>query len=96
MSAAYVIAETSVKDQKLLERYKKLALPSVLKFGGQYLAASDGVEVLTGDWRPQRLGLVRFPDLQTALNWWNSPDYHEARELRARMGDSRIVILRGL
>ena len=96
MPAAYVIAETSVKDPKLLEQYRKLALPSVQKFGGQYLVATDTLEVLTGDWHPQRLGVVRFETIQTARNWWDSEEYREARAIRAQMGESKIIIVEGM
>lgn len=97
MPAAYVIADTRVKDIAVLEEYRKLAHPSVLTFKGQYLAAGGMLETLIGDWHPQRLSVVRFDSMQIARDWWSSAEYSKARALRTRqMGESRILIVEGL
>lgn len=96
MTAAYVIADTRVKDMEVLERYRKLAYASVQKFGGQYLTAGGKAEVLTGDWEPERCSIVRFENIQVARDWWNSEEYLEARNLRERLGESRIFIVEGV
>jgi uncharacterized protein (DUF1330 family) len=96
MPAAYVIADTRVKDKTVLERYRKLAHVSVQKFGGQYLTAGGTVEVLTGEWEPERCSIVRFENMQTARDWWNCAEYREARALRDELGSARIFIVEGV
>lgn len=96
MSAAYVVADTEVKDAAIFARYREVAPSSVAKFGGQYLAVTQTVEVLMGDSQPERIAVVRFENKQMAHAWWNSEEYREARALRAQMGTSRIFLVEGL
>ena len=54
------------------------------------------VEVLEGDWVPQRLVILEFPTMERAKQWWNSSEYATPKALRHASADSSMVLLEGL
>jgi uncharacterized protein (DUF1330 family) len=52
--------------------------------------------VLEGDWRPKRLVLLEFEDLEAAKRWYDSPEYQEARQLREGAATLHVVAVAGL
>ena len=63
---AYIIVEISIHDPKGYEEYKKLAPASIAAFGGEFLIRGGKIETLEGDWTPERIVVVEFPDMETA------------------------------
>ncbi len=93
---AFVIAHVKVHDPARYEDYKRRAQDSIVAHGGRYIARGGAVEVLEGDWRPERLVLLEFPDRETALRWWNSGSYQGAAAIRRATSTGEIVLLEGL
>jgi uncharacterized protein (DUF1330 family) len=94
--AAYVIVETDVHDPDRYERYKEAASASVAGAGGRYVARGGELAVLEGDWRPKRLVVLEFDDLEAARRWYDSAEYREARRLREGAAYMRMVAVQGL
>jgi uncharacterized protein (DUF1330 family) len=93
---AYVIVETDVSDPDQYERYKAAAPATIDAAGGRYLARGGGLAVLEGEWRPDRLVVLEFEDLDAAKRWYDSPEYAEARRLREGAATFRMVAVEGL
>jgi uncharacterized protein (DUF1330 family) len=93
---AYVIAETDVTDPERYEAYRAAAPGAIAAAGGRFLARGGDLEVLEGDWRPPRIVVVEFDDLQTATQWYDSPEYREARRLREGAATLNIVAVQGV
>src|SRR5438876_10828854 len=80
--AAYVIADVEVEDADRFAEYRERA-PDVLRLHGvEYLARGGTVEVLEGDWRPSRLVILAFDDVEHARRWYESPEYQELKAIR--------------
>jgi uncharacterized protein (DUF1330 family) len=94
--AAYVIVQIDIRDPATYERYKELAPPSIAQYGGRYIARGGACETLEGSWRPGRLVILEFPDMDAARAWWASPEYAEAKALRNAAASSEMVVLQGL
>lgn len=94
--AAYVIVQIEIRDAVAYERYKELAPPSIAAYGGRYVARGGRTEVLEGDWSPGRLVILEFATLDRAREWWDSPEYAEARALRHAAARSEMVAVEGL
>jgi len=94
--SAYVILDITVNDHDRYEDYKKLAPPSIEAYGGKYLARGGPMEILEGDWRPNRIVVLEFDSIEKAKNWINSPEYSEARALRHQTATSHTVVVEGL
>ena len=93
---AYVIANVTVKDPVRYEDYRRLVTPTLAKYGGRFIARGGQIEVLEGDWRPNRLVVLEFPSMDRAREWWNSPEYSEARAIRQATSEGTLLILEGV
>lgn len=93
---AYVIAETEVRDAELIERYRRLAAASVAKYGGRYIVRSGAAHLVEGGPPPKMLVILEFPSMAQAHEWYASPEYAEALEVRATALDRRLVFVEGV
>lgn len=93
---AYVLANVTVKDSVRYEDYRRLVTPTLANYGGRFIVRGGPVEVLEGDWLPNRLVLVEFPSVEHARRWWNSPEYTEAKLIRQATSEGTLLILDGV
>ena len=94
--AAYVILDIQVTDPVGFEQYKQLAPPALAVYDGKCLARGGRTETLEGDWVPNRLVILEFPDIARAKQWLESPEYREARGLRRQSATTNIVVIDGV
>jgi len=52
--------------------------------------------VIEGDWTPERVVIVRFPDMAAAHAFYNSPEYGKARTAREGAAIMRLVFVEGI
>ena len=93
---AYVIAETDVHDAEQYERYKAASPGAIAAAGGRFIARGGEVVVLEGDWRPKRLVLLEFEDVDAAKRWYDSAEYRQVRRLREGVASLHMVAVEGL
>jgi uncharacterized protein (DUF1330 family) len=94
--SAYVINDINISDPEQYERYKA-AVPSTLAaYGGRYIARGGELAILEGDWRPQRIVVLEFEDLEAATRWYDSPEYTEVKRLREGAATVQMVAVEGL
>ena len=53
-------------------------------------------EVHEGDWNPQRLVVIRFPDRDAIRAFLNDPEYLPLAALRKAAGDGNLVAVDGV
>jgi len=94
--AAYVVALIKVTDEEAYGKYKELVPGSIAKYGGRYLARGGVHEVLEGDVEAGRVVVVEFESLEKAKEWFDSPEYGEAKPHRHRGSESRMVVVEGV
>jgi uncharacterized protein (DUF1330 family) len=51
--------------------------------------------VLEGDWSPERLVLLKFPSVEAARRFNDSPEYARARAVRKGAAVMRMVLAQG-
>ena len=89
---AYVIAHVEVTDPEPFGRYAERVTAVTESFGGRYLFAGPGVEVLEGEFPGNGHAIIEFPSREDALRWYNSPEYGELIPLRQAAGPTSIVL----
>ena len=94
--SAFVLASVTVKDPVRYEDYRRLVTPTLAKYGGRFIARGGKIEVLEGDWQPNRLVILEFPSMDHARQWWNSPEYTEAKLIRQATSEGTLLILEGV
>jgi uncharacterized protein (DUF1330 family) len=90
--AAYVVVELTLRDKEAREKYSAAAGPTIKSFGGEFVAAGPW-SVLTGDPAFTAGAIIGFPDRETALTWYNSPEYQTLIPIRDAAFQSRFRIL---
>ena len=65
--AAFFIVSIQLDNpaaRPLYDAYIKNVRPIVERHGGRYLVRTERLAHLAGDWRPDRVIMIRFPDIQ--------------------------------
>jgi uncharacterized protein (DUF1330 family) len=93
---AFVIVEIEVHDPEAYENYRSLAPASIEAYGGRFIARGGATESLEGDWAPERIVVLEFPSLERARQWWTSPEYSDAKAIRMRAAQTRMIATEGV
>jgi uncharacterized protein (DUF1330 family) len=93
---AYIVVETDIHDPEQYELYKQASPAAVTAGGGRFVARGGELAVLEGDWRPKRLTLLEFPDLEAAKRFYESSEYQEAKRLREGAARFNMVAVNGV
>jgi len=93
---SYLIGDVTVKDPAAYEQYRTEASHLIAKHHGEYIVRGGDIEVVSGDWRPKRLIILRFPDRASLRAYLNDPRYQQLGDLRQRALKSEIVMVDGV
>jgi len=95
---AYLLVQGIVTDREGFKAYNAALPPIYRKYGGEYLALvpAPALDVLEGEPEHRSIVLARFPSREAAHAFWNSPEYTEAKQLRAGKGTFFVTVLDGL
>jgi len=94
--AAYVLADVDVTDPETYKEYTAHTPESIATHGGRFIVRGGAFEVLEGDWRPGRVVVIEFPDMDAALGWYRSADYQELARIRHASSTARILAIEGV
>ncbi len=90
--SVYLFVEITDKDEAAKARYAEVAGKTIESVGGRFLARGP-LTALHGESTFERGLIVEFPDRQTALDWYNGPDYQAIIETRNVAFDSRFLLI---
>jgi uncharacterized protein (DUF1330 family) len=93
--AAYMITEIEITDPERYEEYRKLVPASIEKYGGKFISRGGAMQTLEGDWNPKRLVITEWPSVARALEWYDSEEYREAKEIRHQASTGKMILIEG-
>jgi uncharacterized protein (DUF1330 family) len=93
---AYFISDLTPRDAAAIETYRHRASASIAQYGGRYLARGGKVEMIEGQWSPQSIVIVEFPDVERAHAWYHSPEYARALEVRDQALSRNLILVDGV
>ena len=96
MPSAYILANVDVTDAQQYEQYKKLSSHAMQAHGAEVCVRGGKVDVLEGDWSPQRVVLLKFPTAEAARRFYDSPEYAAAKQARQGAAVMRMVLIEGV
>ena len=80
---AYLVVEHIITDAAKFEAYRTKVGPLIARFGGRYLTkGSTHRQPEGGHWKPERMVVIEFPDMQALDAWYRSPEYQPLISLR--------------
>ncbi|MXO59763.1 DUF1330 domain-containing protein [Altererythrobacter salegens] len=93
--AGYVIAQYRVTNPEGMQEYAGKVLPTLQAHGAEVVVVDHGATVLEGDTPPTTI-VLKFPSVEAASAWYNSPEYSAIKHLRIDNSDmARMVVAKG-
>ena len=96
MTSAYIIANVRGTDPVQYEEYKKFSTLAMQAHGAEPCVRGGAVQVLEGDWHPDRVVVLKFPSVEQARRFYDSPEYKRARDAREGAAVMRMVLVEGV
>ena len=96
MSSAYIIANVEVTNPTQYEDYKNWSSEAMKAYGAEVCVRGGKVEVLEGDWHPERIVILKFPSVEQAKKFNDSPEYGKARAARQGAGGVGLIVVGGI
>ena len=93
---AFIIVDVKITNPGDYEEYKKLTPASIAAYQGSFVVRGGTTETLEGDWLPERIVVLQFPDSDRARQWWNSREYAGAKLIRQRAAFTRMILVDGV
>ena len=94
--SGYVIANINVKNSEAYKEYVIKVVPTVKKFGGEYLVRAGEYKVMEGEWKNPRTVVIKFPNYEKALEWYDSEEYKPVKPIRLKNSVGNMIIIKGV
>lgn len=94
--AAYVIARVNVTDPDQYGEYKLLTPAAISAYGGAFIVRGGEHHVLEGVDDDRRIVVLEFATMDDARAFYDSPEYVEARAVRAGAAEMEMVVVEGI
>jgi uncharacterized protein (DUF1330 family) len=94
--AVYAVVNVRVTDSDRYSEYRDKASDAIARYGGKYLVRGGTVEVLEGEWNPQRLVVLEFESMERFSGWYDSAEYAPLKQLRSEASVTEFVVVEGL
>lgn len=95
MPAYAIFIKNSTRDADQLKVYGQKAAAARGDHKLTPLVAYGALETLEGD-PAEGVVLLQFPDMAAARAWYDSPAYQEAKAVRLKAADYRVIFCEGL
>ena len=94
--AAYLIVYMMISNPEQLKKYQAVTPAAIAKYDGRFLVRGGPKVTVEGPDEHRRVVVVEFPSFKRAQEFWDSPDYRAARELRKGAAAFNAVIVDGV
>ena len=89
---AIAIVDMNVHDPEGYSKYPPLVWPLIERYGGKITHRISDFEIVEGDWCPDRMLIVEFPDKTAAKAFLADPEYQPVKDIRLRTTTSLMVV----
>lgn len=93
---AYIVIHVEVTDSDQYRAYTQLTPAIVAQYGGKFIVRNGPKVTLEGPEETHRLVILEFPSMQQAQAFYHSPEYAEAKAVRAHAASARFVAIEGV
>ncbi len=94
---AYIIAQLTVHDPAIYDRYRAETPALVERFGGRFVVRGGEPLVLDGGGpAPQRVVVIEFESRERARSFYDSPEYRAILPLRLAAAEGTLLLVDGV
>lgn len=94
--STYLIAEVNLQKPEKYQKYLEKVPGIVSRYGGEYLVRGGRVSYHEGEWKPKRMVVIKFPNREKALSFYESEEYKRFKKIRLETTDSNLIFVDGL
>ncbi len=94
MAKGYWIAHVDVSDPDAYQAYVKANAAAFTIYGAKFVVRGGAFEAREGASRARHV-ILEFPDYQTALDCYDSPEYQHAISFRTAASEGDLLIVEG-
>ena len=95
--SVYLVFDVDIHNMQNYQEYITRGKPIVEKYGGEYIIRGGSIDVMEKElWEPTRMVLVKFPNREAALNWYNGKEYQPVKKIRQENSTSTLLFVDGL
>ena len=96
MPSAYIVANVTVTNPEQYAEYRKLSTIAVQAYDAEFCVRGGAVEVLEGDWTPDRVVVLKFASMEKAKAYYHSVEYTAAIQARQGASVMRMIVVEGV
>ncbi len=92
----YFVAFVDVNDPEKYKNYTALTPAAVAAYGGEFVVRGGDLMAVEGPAENRRCVVIKFPSVEAAHAFWNSPEYSLAKQERAGAATMHAMIVDGV
>ena len=92
---AYLVLDLSVNDFGGFRKYIAEIPEFIVKHSGRYLVQGVQPTTIEGDWKPERMVIIEFPQRENAEAFLGDPEVQDLFKVRHDTTTSRLVLADG-
>jgi len=89
--AAYVIGHITVKDADKWAEYRNRVPGTLAPWGAELVLRGKRTAVMSGQHKHTDTVVIRFPDPESVVRWYNSAAYQELIPLRTEAAEMELI-----
>ncbi|WEZ86076.1 DUF1330 domain-containing protein (plasmid) [Rhizobium sp. 32-5/1] len=94
MTKGYLIAQVTVTNSEAYFRYAKAAGDLLKNYGARLIVAPESALIKEGSPKA-RTAIFEFESFDKAKEFWDSPEYAEAKVLRSGAAEADFILIEG-
>jgi uncharacterized protein (DUF1330 family) len=92
---AYLVLDLSVDDYGGFRRYIAEIPAFIAKHSGKYIVQGVQPTTIEGDWKPERMVIIEFPERANAEAFLGDPEIQNLFKIRHATTTSKLVLADG-
>jgi uncharacterized protein (DUF1330 family) len=92
---AYLVLDLTVNDFDGFRKYIAEIPAFIARHSGQYIVRGVQPTTIEGDWKPERLVIIEFPERQNAEAFLSDPKIQDLFKVRHQTTKSRLLLADG-
>ena len=92
---AYLVLDLSVRDFAGFRKYIAEIPAFIARHSGKYIVQGTVPTTIEGDWKPERMVVLEFPEREKAEAFLGDPDIQELFKVRHETTTSKLVLVDG-
>jgi uncharacterized protein (DUF1330 family) len=92
---AYLVLDFSVNSFAGFRKYIAEIPAFIAKHSGKYIVQGAEPTPVEGDWKPERMVILEFPERKNAQEFLNDPEIQDLFKVRHATTTSKLVLVDG-